>query len=81
MDTRRSNKKEFNPETPEQFRSSNRTLNIENLTKAYLKVTKSPFKFATKEEMERREDNELCQKHGGNIIAFEEKSGDTLCEK
>jgi hypothetical protein len=81
MDTRKSNRKDFDPETPDQNRSSRRTLNIESLTKTFLKINKSPLKFATKEEMERREDDELCLKHGNNIIAFEEKSGDTLCEK
>jgi hypothetical protein len=56
-------------------------MNIENLTKTFLKITKSPLRFATKEEMERREEDELCKKHGNFIIAFEEKTGDTLCEK
>ena len=80
MDTRKTKGKEFNPETPDN-RGLNRTLNIENLTKSFLKITKSPMRFATKEEMERREEDEICTKHGNYIVAFEEKTGDTLCEK
>jgi hypothetical protein len=80
MDTRKGLRKDFNPETPDNSRQ-NRAVTIENLTRSFLKITKSPLRFATKEEMERREEDEICTKHGNNIIAFEEKSGDTLCEK
>lgn len=80
MDTRNTNRNDANLETPDNNRS-NRKMNIENLTKSFLKITKSPLRFATKEEMERREEDEVCTKHGNNIIAFEEKTGDTLCEK
>lgn len=80
MDTRNANRNDANLETPDNNRS-NRKMNIENLTKSFLKITKSPLRFATKEEMERREEDEVCTKHGNNIIAFEEKTGDTLCEK
>jgi len=58
-----------------------RSARIETLTKSYLKQNKSPLRFATKEEMERRENDEVCPKHGNPIIAFEEKDGRTLCEK
>jgi len=68
-------------ETPEQSDLPERGNRIEFLTKSYLKTSKSPLRFATKEEMERREDDELCSKHGAPIIAFEEKSNETLCEK
>ena len=51
---------------------------IEQLTRSYLKTSNSPLKFATKEEMERRENDELCSKHGAPIIAFEKETGETL---
>ncbi|CAI2362547.1 unnamed protein product [Moneuplotes crassus] len=54
---------------------------IEFLTKSFLKVNKSPPRFNTKEEMERREDDEICPKYGHPIIAYEEDDGTTLCEK
>jgi ribosomal protein S17E len=54
---------------------------IEQLTRSYLKGTNSPLKFATKEEMERRENDEVCTKHGATIVAFEKETGETLCEK
>lgn len=54
---------------------------IEYLTKSFLKVNKSPPRFNTKEEMERREDDEICPKYGHPIIAYEEDDGTTLCEK
>jgi len=66
--------------TPE-GRSTMRGTKLESLTKSYLKTNKSPLRFATKEEMERRENDEVCGKHGNPIIAFEEKDGATLCEK
>jgi len=65
-------------ETPD---TGDRGSKIEQLTRSYLKTTNSPLKFATKEEMERRENDEVCSKHGGTIIAFEKDSGETICEK
>jgi ribosomal protein S17E len=67
-------------ETPEAT-GVGRSNRLEALTKSYLKANNSPLRFATKEEMERREDDEVCNKHGNPIIAFEEKDGETLCEK
>ena len=67
-------------ETPEAV-PGDRNSRVEQLTRSYLKATNSPLRFATKEEMERREDDEVCNKHGNPIVAFEEKSGETLCEK
>lgn len=67
-------------ETPEGH-STERGMRLEELTKSYLKTHKSPLRFATKVEMERRENDELCNKHGNPIVAFEEKTGETLCEK
>lgn len=67
-------------ETPEGVHGD-REKRLAELTKSYLKATKSPLRFATKEEMERRENDEICNKHGNPIVAFEEKTGETLCEK
>lgn len=56
-------------------------MRLDELTKSYLKTNKSPLRFATKVEMERRENDEVCSKHGNPIVAFEDKTGETLCEK
>lgn len=67
-------------ETPEAgLRPSNSR--TEQLTRSFLKSTSSPLRFATKQEMEMRENDEVCSKHGNPIVAFEEQSGETLCEK
>lgn len=83
MDTRRRNRHRSaraTEKTPER-ESGLRGAKIESLTRSYLKVNKSPLRFATKEEMERREEDEICPKYGGPIIAFEEEDGTLLCEK
>lgn len=52
-------------------------------TKSNYPRTSSPasnFHISTKGELERRDSIEVCPKHGGNIFAFEEKTGETLCE-
>ena len=67
-------------ETPEAG-AKNKEARSEALIRSYLKSVKSPLRFATKEEMERRESDEVCNKHGNPIVAFEEKTGETLCEK
>ena len=36
------------------------------------------MKIKTNEERKRRESREICGKHGGNIVAFENSSGRTL---
>lgn len=82
MDTRgkRSVKRtrmEEQGETPNQKRRHR----LDDLTKQYVKNRDSPIKFQTKEEKERREDDEVCAKHGNPIVAFEDKTGETLCEK
>jgi hypothetical protein len=83
MDTRtkRVTKRSRTDTTPDQGREGSRAHRLDNLTKSFLKGTPSPLKFATKEEMERRENDEVCAKHGNPIVAFEEESGETLCEK
>ena len=75
--TRASHAMEQTPENTNTLRG----VRLDSLTQSYLKSNKSPLRFATKEEMERRENDEVCEKHGNPIIAFEEKDGSTLCEK
>lgn len=83
MDTRTSRgvKRGRTDATPDARSTGRRTVKMDDLTKSYLKGTPSPLKFATKEEMERRENDEVCAKYGNPIIAFEEKTGKLLCEK
>lgn len=83
MDTRRKQKHRSAraPQATPERASTIRGTRLETLTKSYLKTNKSPLRFATKEEMERRENDEVCAKHGNPIIAFEEDDGATLCEK
>jgi len=40
----------------------------------------SNFRISTKGDLEKRESIEVCSQHGANIVAFEEKTGETLCE-
>lgn len=83
MDTRMKKifRRPANEITPDSSLKRPRTSKLEEITTAFLKGTPSPLKFATKEEMERRENDEVCAKHGNPIVAFEEKTGTTLCEK
>ena len=83
MDTRRSRKGKSagNLQATPEGSSVMKGARLESLTKSYMKSNKSPLRFATKEEMERRENDEVWGKHGNPIIAFEEKDGATLCEK
>ena len=41
----------------------------------------SPFKIVTKQEKSKREDDEVCSTHNQGIVAFDENTGQTLCER
>lgn len=67
--------------TPESGGKSKWTSKLGDITKAFGKGTPSPIKFFAKAEMEKRETDEICKAHSNPIVAFEEKTGKTLCEK
>lgn len=64
-------------------RGYSRNIDSREEAKAHYPRISSPtssFHLATKGELEKRESIEVCSKHGGNIVAFEEATGETLCE-
>jgi ribosomal protein S17E len=79
MDTKTRKRKAAGTETPKGISFSSKRSEL--LVKSYTKANTSPLKLATKQEMEAREDDEVCTKHGNPIVAFEEKDGSTLCEE
>lgn len=79
MDTKTRKRKAVGGETPKGISFSSKRSEL--LVKSYTKANTSPLKLATKQEMEAREDDEVCTRHGNPIIAFEESDGSTLCEE
>lgn len=79
MDTKSRKRRAGVGDTPKGGFYSNKRSEL--LVRSYTKANTSPLKLATKQEMEAREDDEVCVKHGNPIIAFEEGDGSTLCEE
>ena len=65
-------------ETPDTGHKSRAGGKTEDFGRDYQKGTPSPLKFVTKEEMVRREHDEVCAKHKNPIVAFEAETGETL---
>lgn len=76
--TRRGLKRARPHETPDTISKTKTFIKNDEKGRDLIKGTPSPLKFVTKEEMIRREHDEVCAKHKNVIIAFEEKSGETL---